>query len=250
MYQLLIIILCIFSPMLYCMEESIVRNAITLNPIIEHAQSIVKANQSAIPPLIGITGCSGVGKSHFANTLSMLLNNKRVNAKILKGDDFLDPDHYAPDHFHPYLNHALMHACIQKIKNGETVVTKPIWNHEALRPPSKIEEQFSVNGVDLLLFEGEFTLCATEPYDFGKYINFGIFIDADVDNIIEWDWKRGRDIKEKTKDELIANRTPCIEKYRTYVQSCTETALYLIKKNKDHEYHLTIRNNNSPDSFF
>lgn len=209
-------------------------NAEMLNPLIAHLKLIAQEKKEEVPPFIAIAGCSAVGKSYLSLRLAGLLKKVGVETCILKGDDFLDPDWNDPQHFHPRLQHAVMHSIIQKIQTGQSTVRKPAWNQKGL--PSKIEEDFTVQGMDLVLYEGEFTLCNQIPYDFSKYSALGIFIDAQDDNIIDWNWSRGRDIEGTTKEEFAAMVKPALQKYRAFVQSCPARATYLITKETDHRY--------------
>ncbi len=215
------------------------QNALELKPVIEHAKLLIKEKgNGGVPNMIAIAGCSAVGKSFFANELAELLEQEGIKVAILKGDNFLNPDQYDREHFHPWLDYKIAHATIQRILDGEKSVHMPAWIPEELRPPSKTEMDFSVQGIDLILFEGEFTLCDDEPYDFRRYSQFGIFIDADGDDILGWDWVRPRGRVEKTKEEMMVNRRPYQERYRTYVRSSRDTAAYLLLKDRDHRYTL------------
>lgn len=220
------------------MEMLVEHNAQELKPIVDHAKLIVRQKASEVPPFIAITGCSAVGKSFLARELAELLKREGIRPAILKGDDFFNPDHFDPDHFHPRLEHLLMHSVIQSIKRGDKVVKKPMWNPEELRPPSKVEEHFSVDGVDIVLFEGEFGLCSDAPYDFSKYSQFGVFIDAKDEDLLEWKWQRKRSIEEKTKEEFVQNNISYLQSYRAYVQSARNTTLYLLLKDAEHRYTL------------
>lgn len=219
------------------MENDPKKNVEILKSIVEHAKLLVKENDAKCPAFIAIAGCSAVGKSYFAQELGELLNKEGVKTATLRLDDFLNPDYFDAEHFHPRLEYYLAHAVIQKIKNGEKLIRKPAWEKRKA-PQRKIEEDFVVEGVSIILFEGEFTLCADAPYDFSKYSKFGIFIDAQDQDIIEWNWKRNRNISEKTMEEFAAKTKPCLESYRTYVQSSKDSALYRVLKDKSHHYTL------------
>lgn len=225
----------------HSMENLAEHNAKELKQIVEHAKLIAQEKDGEVPQFIAIAGCSSVGKSYFAQELAKLIDKEGIKVAILKFDDFLNPDHFDPDHFHPRLEHLLAHSVIQKIKRGEKLVRKPAWNPKELRPPSKIEENFSVEGIDIILFEGEFSLCDDEPYDFRKYSKFGIFIDAEDESIMEWKWQRARDVHEKTKAEFVQKNIPYLQRYREFVHSSQNKALYLLLK--DIMHHYTLRKN-------
>ncbi len=217
------------------------QNADELKPVIEHAKLLVQEKgMGGIPKILAIAGCSAVGKSFFANELAELLKSEGINVVILRADDFINPDLCDREHFHARFDYAKAHSTVQRILDGEKSIRKPAWNPER-KPPFIIEEDFSVQGIDLILFEGEFTLCDDEPYDFRRYSEFGIFVDADGDDILGWDWIRLRRRAEKTKEEMMVNRRPYQERYRTYARSSRDTAAYLLLKDRDHRYTLQKR---------
>lgn len=237
--KIVLIALCLsLLPFTYVLPLQTVEdyNTQQLKPIVEHAKLVAKEKNDGVPHFIAIAGCSAVGKSYFTEKLAELLKAEGIKVAILKCDDFLNPDHFDEHHFHPRFEHAVAHSVIQQIKDGAQVVRKPTWNPKELRPPSKIEEQFSVAGVDLILFEGEFTLCNDQGYDFKQYCNFSIFIDAEDKDLIEWNWNRKRSIQEKTKEEFIANTQAALSKFRSFTHAYTTVASYLILKDVDHRY--------------
>lgn len=216
-------------------------NAKELKPIIEHAKLIAKEKASKTPRFIAIAGCSSVGKSYLAQELGKLLEQEGIKVAILKFDDFLNPDLFDPNHFHPHLDYKAAHEAIQKIISGAKSIKKPAWNPRNLRPPAKTEEDFSVENVDIILFEGEFALCNDEPYDFRRYAEFGIFIDAEDNDILQWDWIRDRTKSETSQEEFITNGKLRLQKYRKYVRSSRDTALYLLLKDGNFRYRLAIQ---------
>ena len=225
----------------YSMENNAAHNEYILKPIVEHAKLIVQEKESKELPFIAIAGCSAVGKSYLTTELVKLLTQEGIKVAILKMDDFINPDHFDPNHFHPWLEHTLAHEVIQKIKKGEKSVKMPAWNPKHLRPPAKIEKDFSVEGVDLIVFEGEFTLCVDAPYDFSKYSTMSVFIDAKDEDILEWGWQRKeRTIVEKTKEEFVKNNKPSLQKYRAhfFVQ---RAATYVVLKDLRHHYSLQVQ---------
>ena len=226
-------------------EEIAIHNENQLKPIVENAKLVIQNKSGTIPNFIAIAGGTGIGKSFLAEELADLLAEEGITAAILRCDDFLDPDHDDPNHFHNRFQHLLAHSVIQQIKSGKKVITKPAWNPEKDQLPAKVQEEFSLEKVDVVIFEGEFTLCEQEPYNFIKYSDFGIFVDADDEDIMEWNWQRGRsDTKNTTKEEYKTRIKPYLLKYRDFVKSCSRSALYLLLKDSNHQYrvHKKIEN--------
>ena len=222
-------------------EEVKQHNAVALIPIIEHAKLLIKEKGiGGVPQILAIAGCSAVGKTFLAEELIELLKREGLQVVLLRADDFINPDHCDRERFHPRFEYKKVHTTLQQILAGEKTVRKPIWNPEQ-KPPFKIEDDFSLEGIDLVVFEGEFVLCDDEPYDFRRYSQFGIFVDADGDNIFGWDWIRPRRRVEKTKEEMMVNRKPYQEKYRAYARSSRDSAAYLLLKDRDHRYTLQKR---------
>jgi uridine kinase len=228
---------------LYASEESLDARAAFLRPILDHAKRVVREKEEKGLPFVAIAGPSSVGKSYFTVLLARLLKEEGVSVGILKGDDFLDPDHNDPDHFHPALVYAVAHTVIHKIKQGDKVVRKPAWSPRDVKPAHKIEEDFVCEGLELILFEGEFTCNDDAPYDFRRYAEFGIFIDADHDDILQWNWDRReeRPKVETTFAEFKKNNKPCLERYSEYVAGARDAAEYLIVKNSSHSYALRAK---------
>lgn len=81
------------------------------------------------------------------------------------------------------------------------------------------------------------------PYDFRKYLEFGVFIDASDEDIINWDWQRDRDDLQKTtnKEDFVKEKMKHLARYRDYLNDTPNLANYLIKKNKDHQFELMIK---------
>ncbi len=196
-----------------------------------------KKDEAGAPNFVAIAGGSAVGKSYLANQMVQLLKEKRVNAAVLHGDDFIDPDHNDPAQFHPRLNHALMHSVIQQIKGGQPVVSKPAWDLTDMRSPALIVENFSVAEVDVVLFEGEFTMCQDEPYNFKQYSSFGVFVTADNRDIAKWNWDRQRGIQEgETEDQFRSRVVSSLKQYDRYTMEALDKAEFTLIKDAEHRY--------------
>lgn len=214
-----------------------------LEPIIQCALSLLQHKENnTIPSIVAIAGGTSVGKSYFAAEIATILrqaHNKR--AKLLHCDDFLDPNHWDSDNFHPRLMHEVAHSVLQKIKAGETSIKKPTW--KCIDGSwGKVEETFNVKKVDFIVAEGEFTLCKKAPYDFRKYADMGIFVDADDENLLQWNWARGRDVKNgQTQEEFFASTGGYLTRYRAFSQEANLKADFLVLKNSDHTYKIAER---------
>jgi hypothetical protein len=152
-------------------------------------------------------------------------------------DDFMEPIPVKNALFHPHLDYGKAHAVIKEILNGATSIVSPAWD---LSGPvfSKTTKTLDLKDVDLIVFEGEFTLCDSDSYDFLQYSSLRILMDANNEDLIDWNWQRNRGIKEKTKEEFARNVLEGLIKYRVYAAPTFKYAQHLICQNKNHEYVL------------
>ncbi len=208
-----------------------------LAPIVQDAQILRHKASPRVPIVIALAGNSAVGKSYCADQLAALLGECGVTVSVLRHDDFLDPDSEFVGGFHPRLHHEAIHRVMQAIKLGDRVVEKLAWNPMEKRPPSKTTEEFVIEGVNLIVIEGEYALCAEEPYDFRQYADLTVFIDADDDDILDWNWKRGRRDTQNTTEELFKelNRRN-LKQTRKNIDRVSQGASYVIHKGSDHRY--------------
>lgn len=205
-------------------------------PFVEHYRS----GRTVTRPVISIAECSGVGKSHFANQLLANLQKMGVNAKILRFDDFIDPEPFegAKEDIHPHFDYRSAHVFLKKIADGEQVIEKPAWDQTGPKP-FKVKETYDLRDVELLIFEGEFTLCDERTYDFVKFSNVKIAIDAEDKDIIHWDWKRARYLETNVFVDFVELRTKSLSKYRKLLEPLIKQyADFIVIKEEDHNYLL------------
>jgi uridine kinase len=205
-------------------------------PFVEHYRS----GHTVTRPVIAIAGCSGVGKSHFANQLLTNLQKIGINAKILRFDDFIDPEPFegAKEDIHPHFDYRSAHTFFKKIADGEQIIEKLTWDLTGPKPV-KVKENYDLRSVELLIFEGEFTLCDETTYDFVKLSNVRIAIDAEDKDIINWDWRRARDLETTVFAEFAESRAKSLSKYRRLLEPLIKQyADFLVTKEEDHHYIL------------
>ena len=147
------------------------KNSTILLPIVSHVkEGIAQKSKGNIPLIIAIMGCSGVGKSYCAQQLAHLFQKEGIHTVVVKFDDFLDPDYKDLVYFHPAFRYDDAHRFMQSVLKGEQVITKPLWNPKRHQEnqPQKIIENLSLKDAQVVICEGEFTLCTDTPYDFKK----------------------------------------------------------------------------------
>lgn len=209
-----------------------------IEPIIKKAKELVgeyRLSKTPGKPFISIAGCSAVGKSYFSEQLMQALKKEKIKAAILHLDDFMDPIPVENPLFHPHLDYVKARVAIKEILDGNESIIKPAWD---LTGPEffKIKEMFDLRGVDLIIFEGEYTLCDSDSYDFLKYSSLRIFMDAKNEDLIDWNWNRKRGIVQKTKEELAIEILKSLKKYRANIENTIKYADYFVLHNKEHVY--------------
>lgn len=212
------------------------------NPIFEKALPLVdlyRSGHETRRPVIAITGCSGVGKSHFSRLLLSSFLKMGVHAKILKFDDFLDPEPFegAKEEIHPRFDWLRVHSFLERVLEGEEVLAKPAWDQSGPKP-FKIVEEFDLRDVELLIVEGIFALCDEQTYDLVKFSDIRIVLDAEDEDIIDWDWKRDRFLETDNRQDFVQLKIESIAKYRELLSSAEKYVDFRIKKTSAHQYDL------------
>lgn len=211
------------------------------SPLLKTAQKLAQEHNSnsATPiPIIAIAGCSAVGKTHFAYQLMKALQEEGVRVAPLHFDSFIQPEPVKEPLLHPNFNHVQAHEIIAHVIKGSEKVVKPTWDLSGPEP-IKTVETVSFNNIDLLLFEGEYTLCDADTYDFLKYSKLRVFMDAANTDIIEWNWQRKRGVTEQSKEIFVKNVACGIQKYRAQVAAhVLPSADYIVTQDAHHRYTL------------
>lgn len=223
-----------------CEQSSVGEFADLIAPIVEKAKSLAcqhANNKNSTIPIIAIAGCSAVGKSTFARKLSEVLNEGEIKATIFKQDDFLQPTHVENTTLHPYFDYHRLHNVLRQVIDGQEYVEKPVWNKNGPKPV-KEEIMASFCDIDLIIFEGIYTLWGADTYDFSKYSAFKIFIDAPLDVISVWNWERElqRGERARSKEKFDSDIAWDMEDYRNVILPAKKVADVVIEKDANHSY--------------
>lgn len=216
----------------------------TAPPIIERITPLLdlyRSKGTTIRPVIAIAGCSGVGKSYFSRQLLSALQKRGVQAKLLQFDDFLDPEPFegALEEIHPHFDFLRAHAFLTKLLDGEELIEKPAWRITS--EGRKTTEMYDLRGIELLIFEGEFTLCDATTYDLAKFSDVRVVLDADDEDIIRWDWERSRHVKQQSFEEFSESKRQALSLYRQVLEPLIEPyADFVVRKESSHRYVLSI----------
>lgn len=211
-------------------------------PIIAKAKDLAHkhaSNKETPKPIIAIAGCSAVGKSFFTRQIAKLLNQENIKVAIFQQDDFNQPTPVENTKMHPYFDYRRLHTVLQQIVMGHEHVKKPIWDKTG---PKSVKEEVVAcfHDIDLLLFEGTYTLCGSNTYDFLKYSNYKVFIDAPQDTIVSWNYEREvpKGKKARTKEKFDSDIAWDMEDYRNVILPTKQVADFIIEKDSNHNYLL------------
>lgn len=241
------VILCyfVFVSAVFCAGSSIEH---VLAPIILDAVDLAqkhKNNPDSPIPVISIAGCFAVGKSYLTTELAAILNKHGYKTAIMREDDFLEFKPVADAcPAHPYLNVNAIKTVLTAINMGKLEINQPfmkLCNHGY-----KIKrENVSYKDIDLLLFEGVYSLCDARSFDLKKYSAFGIFMETSDENIYQWDWERNLSkpkLVRKKKGKFKKHFKGCLKNYKQYILPFRDHAKYIVYKSSKNSYAVTKRN--------
>ncbi len=217
----------------------------SLTPLLEYLIDIAEHHQkepSQPVPIIAIGGCSGVGKTHFANALASTLQELGVKCRVLQTDHFVlsreERDKIGTPWDERHLKLAELHAFLAAVVSGKKLVEKPTRDQMS----EKVSvELFDLNGIDLLLSEGHLALCSDSPFSFFDYCIGGIFIDADESDMRKWRWERDqkRD-RPRTPEQFEQLHAVFMREYHGNIKFSKKNAAFVINKDSLHNYHLEV----------
>ncbi|MES2121457.1 MAG: SDR family NAD(P)-dependent oxidoreductase [Chlamydiota bacterium] len=234
----------IFVLFLLCVASLI--HAKDLSPITQYAAEMASAHRLAPaspPPILGIGGCAGVGKTHFSLNLKSLLQEAGVRCIVLHLDHFnlsveerrkvgteWDPSHLRVDE---------VHRTLRAIASGSKRIEKPF--HNQITAESGMEV-IDLTDVDLILFDGIYTLSNAAPLDFFQYCAGGIYLESEEDNITAWKWEREQKKTHKRTPEQFAHHMEAILlDFHENIMSSKQQARLILTVDSDH--HMTITQN-------
>ncbi|MBS0653019.1 MAG: hypothetical protein JSR39_05760 [Verrucomicrobia bacterium] len=199
-----------------------------------------KQDPSQTIPIIAIAGCGGVGKTHFANLIMQKLKKEGVQCAVLPFDDFLlSPEERRKLGTQWDLNHIScdkLHDVFFQILSKEKWIKKPTYNPLKKEVGSEI---LDLQGCNLILFEGLYTLCSHPPVNFFAYCDSGIFLEADEADIFAWKW--GRELQKdfpRSPQQFAKHMEAYLSDFYTTVAYSRKNATFVIKKGSQHQYFL------------
>jgi len=223
---------------------------LTFKPIIERAKKLGDSHaqdRSTPIPIIAIAGGSGSGKSYFADQLKKILDSLHCRAEVINQNGFSPYNKNAPDAL-INVDHEQTHQFLSTVvhENSKLDVPFRVRNHfpySSANPLPHIIEHKTINfgTTDLIIFEGSFALSDKEPYNFFRYCNFGIFIEASLAHMQAWKIER-----EMSKPEQLQRPKEIFEKklskglqvYQTYILPTKQNASFVVYKEDKDRYTL------------
>jgi uridine kinase len=169
------------------------------------------------PFIVGMGGCSGTGKSTFADSIKTQLEKSNKKVLVISIDDFLkssedrrkliDDAKKANVDLNEKNNirwNDLL-KFLKKIKSGNKKIK---YNKYVRFPKKEIKEvEINLDGVDVLIFEGVYSIVSdNELGNLMQYIDFPIYLDANPMYIRKWRWEQElqtrRVTERRTRGEL------------------------------------------------
>ena len=211
-------------------------------PIVRDVITLVnerKNNPDQPIPIISIAGCFAVGKSFFTSKLTRVLQQYGIKAQIIREDNFL---HFSPvagaNPIHPYLDANRIRTVLSGIGMGVLKVNQP-YMHLSKNGYRIKYEDVDYQAVDVILFEGVYSLCGQNSFNFRKFCIFGIFLETSDDNIYAWDWDRNQEKPKtvrKSRKRFKKSFKGCMQNYKQYILPYRSEAKYIVYKHEKNAY--------------
>lgn len=215
----------------------------TLAPLVEYLAQVAGEHRESEPvPIFAIGGCPGVGKTYLAKNLVNSLEERGVRCALLPLDHFnLSPEErkkigteWDIRHFKP----AELLDCLASISLGAKLVEKPTCNQLTGEIGKEI---LDLRQIDLLLFDGLYSLCSEPPLNFFDYCFAGVFLEADEVDIYKWKWEREQKKSiPRTKEQFARHMEALMEEFQRNIAGSRGNALFILKKDSTHYYETIL----------
>lgn len=218
-------------------------DAESLKPIVDQIQRVategnVHSQAARAPRIVAIGGCPGVGKSTLAHSLQQELSRLGIASLVIGLDHYgisqearrafvneLDPRR---------IQWSLLHETLTDIKSGKVLVTKPVIDQLTKEMG---EETLDLRAVDIVLFEGAYSLGDFSPMDFMPYIDFAIYLETPLENIYNWKWEREfKKTVQRSPAAFFQHMMSIVEDFALHVYPTRKNADYIIDIDDSHNY--------------
>lgn len=199
-----------------------------------------KQDPSKPVPLVAIGGCPGVGKTYFTKNLLADLQESGVHCTTLSLDHFnLSPQERRNIGTEWDIRHFKvkeLHDCLASILSGRKCIHKPTINQITGEMGAEV---LILDNINLILFDGLYSLCSKPPLNFFDYCSAGIFLEAAESDVTAWKWERELKKKQpRTPEQFAKHMEVLLLDYRQNIEYSKKDADFIIRKNSDHNYEL------------
>lgn len=222
-----------------------IMHADELSSLIQYVEKIAivhREEPSNAIPIISIGGSAGVGKTYFSLDLCKRLRERGIRCVVLHLDHFnLSPEErrklgteWNPGH----LQTNQVHRALSAIAAGCKQIEKPFCNQLTGEIGTEI---LDLADVDLVLFDGIYSLSTEPPLDFFCYCNAGVFLESEEENITAWKWQREqKKAHSRTPEQFAKHMEEILFDFHQNIISSKRNATFIFHKDSDHQ--LTITN--------
>jgi uridine kinase len=214
-------------------------NATVPEPIIENIESIIKKEKKI--PIIAIGGCPGVGKSTFATILLEDLSQKNIHCLILSFDDFgktLEEKKALKNELDiKRIRWDDLYSVLEAIKVGEKKIKIPKIDQLTQK---RSERVLNLDEIDLIIFEGMYTLSNSNKIKLQSYANLKIYMETTTENICQWKWEREKKkTNPRTREQFEAHMALIFEDFIQFVYPTKQNADWIVFANDQHQFFVS-----------
>ena len=183
-------------------------------PMVELLSGLIAEHQSqqAAPYVIGVAGSVAVGKSTASRIIKHLLEHS-YKVTLVPTDGFLYSNEYLKCHnleerkgFPESYDMKKLLNFLTELKQGKRNLKIPCYSHHIYDIVKN--EYITVNNADIVIIEGLNVLQsqqnALKEKTVSSFINFGIYVDANIDDIASWFLTRFMTYRDMAKNDPSA----------------------------------------------
>lgn len=127
----------------------------------------------------------------------------------------------------------IFYSVLEAIKSGSKKIKKPKIDQLS---KERTEEILNLEGIDLILFEGMYTLSNTEDIKLMPFADFGIYMETTTENICQWKWEREKKKSvSRTWEEFEAHMTLIFEDFIRFVYPTKQNADVVVFSDDQHK---------------
>jgi uridine kinase len=138
---------------------------------------------------------------------------------------------------HPCFDHQHLHAVLQAISAGETLLTLPQWSTQT-GTLEKRTVKIDLSEVDIILFEGLYAISQHEPYNFAQYCTIRLYLCATETDMLSWNWQREQQKTYHRRDRARFDKAVAwdMHNFRTSIEASRSGAHIVVQHTANHTY--------------